>query len=1633
MQNIDFTKIRSYKGSQNNAFEKLICQLARLTPPKDAISFIRKEGAGGDAGVECFWKIKDGSEHAWQAKYFFKVNDSQWRQISKSVETALKKHPKLKKYYICLPLDRTDSRQNNKKSLLNKWNEKVKQWKQIAKEKNMNVEFEFEFWGASEILDMLSTDDPCFSGRALYWFNFSILQIQSLKDITEKSKKSLGDRFSPEFHVDLPIAKTFDAVGLTPNWYKRFYSVAEKWLTALDELNIAIAEKKNPLEKTRWNPIKEYAIEIEALLKQTIKEKSLYKNTNQLKENITNLKKINDTITDIERNINRRFNLFNAATYKLSEFLSSKDMKAFFTNAKKWLKSLDELKTIIAEEKESLTKTRWNPIKEHSIKIEALLKQTIKEKSLYKNTNQLKENITNLKKINDTITDIERNINRRFNLFNDATYELSEFLSSKDMKAFSTKSILLSGDAGAGKSHLLCDIALKRLGDNLPTVFLLGQYYDGGNPLKFISDSLDLKNNSHKEILGALDALGESRSTRTLIIIDAVNEGPYKEQWRNYIINLIVELKKYPHISFVFSCRSTYLKYLLPLQQINEEAVEIKHQGFSNIEDIYKYLEKQNIFVPNTPIMEPEFSNPLFLKIYCKFLKEEGNSGFSNNSIDIETIFNFYVNHVSKNINRNKEYRTGERIALKALQSFALQLFPNNLHGLQTEKAREIIKAEDPNPNKNPLFNELLNEGILSEDIIRVPYKDSDTYSNKKEWNTKRGHGYREEPVVRFTYERFSDYFIVKHLVEKEIYKKPKKVKKIINQIKYFFHRIISKEYCLKEENLKLYFRKGSVLGNIFFRKDWGLNGIVEALFIKIANDFKEELYDLIEIDDNQYLSVDPLKKSFLSRSSDSFTQRTYELLSQLQPIEFHSPILQILLKLSIKPNHPWNADKLHKILINKTLAERDKFWSTHIFFSYHDPEYLTINNLIDWPYSNYFKNMDMDPEHVRLYIIVLTWLTTSSHRELRDKATKSIIVILSKYPKLLLGLMDQFSEVNDLYVRERLYAVAYGVTVNIEDKDLIKKIAEKTYEQVFKTRKPVPHILLRNYARCILEFAYQQKLLPDEIDLQSFCPPYKSDWPIENPMDSEIDALVDSKKIESVHYSLMGFTGDFGIYTMNCVHSFSPTLLTKEHPETGTELQRKFIDKLSDNQKKFYYEYLKKEFKDEFGKNLDENYNSEYLIKCYNSLRENHRKQSSKEKNIFMETLNEKQKEYMRWLFDGRFMDDRPAAFSRKWAKRWVCKQVYEMGWRKELFEKFDTDHIFSLRDEGKESLERIGKKYQWIAFHSLLAHLSDNVHYIRGYDDKAKYENPWHNVKDIDPSCYLRKTGDNRQLENISSCWGQPHVFNFPEESVAKQEEWFKLERIEFPFKNTLQIEDPTDNSSWTVLYNYVDQKQKLSLDQKEEGFCKPECWFRISAVIVSKKDRDVLREKINNKDLRSYHIAEGGRISRFLKDYPICDDECNNDWREYLSGHDIELKIKNLRPYVEYNWESGNTDYSIDRTISFYLPSKTLIDKLKLKCLPGQFENWVNNDNISVFKDPSITSKGPSCPLVKTDILNSWLNKDNLCLVWLVGGEKRLYEKDGMPRKRHDFSGIYFANGNKIEGDMWFLNISQMPRDK
>jgi hypothetical protein len=81
---INWQNLRPWNGSQPLAFEELCCQLAAYEQAPNGSQFIRK--GAPDAGVECFWKLPNGDEWGWQAKFFLSSpSKGQWNQLDKSV------------------------------------------------------------------------------------------------------------------------------------------------------------------------------------------------------------------------------------------------------------------------------------------------------------------------------------------------------------------------------------------------------------------------------------------------------------------------------------------------------------------------------------------------------------------------------------------------------------------------------------------------------------------------------------------------------------------------------------------------------------------------------------------------------------------------------------------------------------------------------------------------------------------------------------------------------------------------------------------------------------------------------------------------------------------------------------------------------------------------------------------------------------------------------------------------------------------------------------------------------------------------------------------------------------------------------------------------------------------------------------------------------------------------------------------------------------------------------------------------------------------------------------------------------------------------------------------------------------
>jgi hypothetical protein len=1499
---INFSHIRTHEGSKNSGFEELICQIAHLDKPNNGKRFVKKDGAGGDAGVECYWILEDGLEICWQAKYFLDgMNSSRWQQIDESFTTALEKHSKLTRYIVCLPLDKADSRKKGKGgkqvvSVEDEWQEHIKKWEGQAKAVGRTITF--SYWGKHEITTFLTIDDPLYSGRALYWFNEPFLGAEVFRNIAKRSQDSLGDRYTPEFHVELPIAKSFDGLCLNFSW---------------------------------WDLLKERKSELNDASSDVISFLQTEDKSGNTSLNSENINSFADQINDF-----------------LDEFGKGIAHKDFHNRMSKINSSLEELSKLYAEVyKDAHDKIDWSDRKDNSR--------------------------SSLHKLDSAIDD------------------LASFIKQKKAISSQTKAALIYGEAGIGKSHLLCDLSLHRINMNLPTLFLLGAQYQGGNPTGFLKESLDLQNYRSSQVLGAIDAAGEASGARALIVIDAINEGNNRDDWYNQITGFLSDLSRFPYIAVLFSCRSTYLSYMLPDSADESLLPRIRHYGFSGYEHraAEKFLSQQGIFKPSAPILAPEFTNPLFLKTCCRALRKNNQNSFPKGLNSITSLFDFYVASIERLVAKKKRFNPDENIVKFILLNIASKLLPDNLEGLPKQDVRKLVNNYDPNPNHgDSLFDILIDEGILSED---VSYKDEQ----------------RGNLIVRFTYERFSDYFIAQELVN-------------------------------RSDNIEAAFLDGGSIGQLL--KDnayYRFSGIFEALAIIVAERFNRELEDLLpdDVEVGKWQLDETFQNTVLWRSPSSFSERTLEILNNLEGHSYSHPTLDILLKLSTEPNHPWNAELLHRNLEKKDIAERDHFWSIHIAHgdsSEEDDEYESIiRTIIEWGHSGEIESVE--EERVRLCAITLIWFLTTPNRRIRDRSTKSLVRILSSYPHLVEDLLKEFSNLEDTYLSERLYAVSYGVVCNTDKEDIIKGIVSTTFELIFRSGEPTPHILLRDYARGILEYALHIGVLPVEIAPEQFRPPYNSTPELDNPSKKEIEGIAGDEFSSRIKSSLMGFPGDFGNYTMSCVHNWSSTPIALPKIENGYEIKVRFAHELlTGDVQEEYLEKLEPIKEDNSSLSPEELLMAirrvEYDSEDYKRSFEDQRKEREKFDGRVNAQLNDEQQEYYRWL--SGISNDRPAAFSRKWAQRWVCKRAHEFGWTKELFA--DFERMCSHGRGGGPSggaMERVGKKYQWMAFHEFLARLSDNYHWInRGYSDVPDddiYEGPWQIYKrDIDPTIWARQSGEFKTFHNKRCTWWQPYSFPFPNENDPAAKANFLWDEDVLPeFSELLQRTKPADNSNWLVLHGFWSENRKYSDDKTESPYL--DGWFRINSIFIRKGEFDSLAKGVEEKTLCDPHIvsAPSTQHEGFLGEYPWHPIYRHlSGWRKPDEVFRQQIAVEHLVPFAKYEWEDGGNDYSLNSSLYFHMPVKELIEEMELARPPGQWGRWEYKEQ-PVFFDPSLEEYGPSYALMRTEKLQNWLEANNMEIVWLIGGEKQMFSSGaGQFFGRLSFSGLFKFEDDRPTGKVW-----------
>ena len=153
------------------------------------------------------------------------------------------------------------------------------------------------------------------------------------------------------------------------------------------------------------------------------------------------------------------------------------------------------------------------------------------------------------------------------------------------------------------------------------------------------------------------------------------------------------------------------------------------------------------------------------------------------------------------------------------------------------------------------------------------------------------------------------------------------------------------------------------------------------------------------------------------------------------------------------------------------TMMDRDSCWTIDISQVTEMRERLYKH--AKWAMEASRKTIDgLDGNVAELIGETLVWCLCSTQGKLRDTATKGLVNLLRFKQPLMIKLIDKYYDVNDLYITERLWGVAFGCCTQNADKEYTEKIAKLAQHLVFDREKVIENILVTDYARLIIDYA---------------------------------------------------------------------------------------------------------------------------------------------------------------------------------------------------------------------------------------------------------------------------------------------------------------------------------------------------------------------------------------------------------------------------------------------------------------------------------------------------------------------------------------------------------------------------------
>lgn len=232
---MEWSRLETNGENIENAFEQLCCLLFEQYGAERfadvAKRFHRYRGAGGDGGVEAVWEIEGKDYSAIQAKWFPNaMQDPQINQVRSSVETAMRLHPDLKEYCVCIPHDLSGPTARRGKCEEERWNTLVHE----LSERFPNLVL--RFWGDHRLTELLTSENA--HGILAFYFQNSAISRKTFSEALEYQKAGwMYRRYLPELHLRGKIQNQLNRLSMPARVRNKAIVEISDYITLIEQIN----------------------------------------------------------------------------------------------------------------------------------------------------------------------------------------------------------------------------------------------------------------------------------------------------------------------------------------------------------------------------------------------------------------------------------------------------------------------------------------------------------------------------------------------------------------------------------------------------------------------------------------------------------------------------------------------------------------------------------------------------------------------------------------------------------------------------------------------------------------------------------------------------------------------------------------------------------------------------------------------------------------------------------------------------------------------------------------------------------------------------------------------------------------------------------------------------------------------------------------------------------------------------------------------------------------------------------------------------------------------------------------------------------------------------------------------------